>query len=115
MTRTETGEIWERSFAGRVFRSYLTPSNHPYRYRERFWILNYEQELPVNGNALYFPVRRGWILGMPIPKVFLPTSDSKEYESAGVFHFDVGLGAPLGGGLMVRYRGSLRPDCETQR
>lgn len=113
-TRIDNGEIWERNFAGRVFRSYCTPSNHPYRYKERFWLFNYEQELPVNGNSMYLPIRRGWILGIPIPKVLLPTSDSREYESDGIFHFDVGLGAPLSGGLIVRYRGSLRPDCETQ-
>lgn len=110
-TRTDSGETWERNFAGRKFRSYLTPSEIPYRYKERFWLFIYEQELPVDGNAMYLPVKRGWFLGIPIPKVFLPTSDSKEYDEGGVFHFNVGLGAPLGRGLIVRYRGSVKPDC----
>ena len=56
------------------------------------------------------PVRRGWFLGLPIPRPFLPKSDSREYAKDGVFHFDVALGAPLGQGLIVRYRGSLKPD-----
>lgn len=30
-TRTQSGEIWERNFGGRVFRSYLTPARDLYR------------------------------------------------------------------------------------
>lgn len=109
-TRTETGEIWERNFAGRVFRSYLTPAPVLHRYRERFWLLNYEQDLPVEDGCMRLPVRRGWFLGIPLPRFLLPRSDSREYAQEGVFHFDVALIAPLGGGLIVRYRGQLKPD-----
>jgi len=112
--RTETGEIWERNFGGRIFRSYLTPAPVPHRYRERFWLFNYEQDLPVDGGCMRLPVRRGWFLGVPLPRFILPQSDSREYARDGAFHFDVALGAPLGGGLIVRYRGQLQPDrcCE---
>jgi len=110
-TRTASGETWERRFAGRVFRSYLTPARQPGRFRERFWLFNYEQDLPVAGGVLHLPVRRGWVLGVPIPKALLPWSDSRELEIDGVFHFDVTLGAPLGGGVIVRYRGSVTPDA----
>jgi saccharopine dehydrogenase-like NADP-dependent oxidoreductase len=109
-TRTENGEIWERNFDGRVFRSYCTPSPVPYRYRERFWLFNCEQDLPVTDGCMHLPVRRGWFLGLPIPRPLLPGSDSKEYSEKGRFHFDVSLIAPLGGGLVVRYRGALQPD-----
>lgn len=109
-TRTKSGEIWERNFNGRSFRSYCTPANSRYRYRERFWLFNYEQDLPVENGCMHLPVRRGWFLGIPLPKVLLPRSDSREYSSEGVFHFDVALSAPLGGGLIVRYRGQLVPD-----
>lgn len=109
-TRTATGEIWERDFDGRVFRSYLTPSGRPYHYRERFWAFTYEQELPVIGGCLHLPVRRGWFLGVPLPSALLPGSESREFEAEGRFHFDVGLYAPLGGRLIVRYRGAVRPD-----
>jgi len=112
-TRTETGEIWERNFGGRVFRSYLTPAPVAHRYRERFWLFNYEQDLPVEDGRMRLPVRRGWFLGVPLPGLLLAKSDSREYAQEGAFHFDVALGAPLGGGLIVRYRGRLRPDhCE---
>lgn len=110
-TRTGSGEIWERSFDGRVFRSYCTPASDPYRYRERFWLFNYEQDLPVDDGCMHLPVRRGWFLGVPLPQFLLPASDSREYASDGVFHFDVALSAPLGGGLIVRYRGQLWPDA----
>lgn len=111
-TRTQTGEIWERNFGGRVFRSYLTPAPDLYRYRERFWLFNYEQDLPVQDGCMRLPVRRGWFLGIPLPRFLLPVSDSREYSENGVFHFDVSLIAPLGGGLIVRYRGQVKPDRE---
>jgi len=111
-TRNGRGEIWERNFAGRVFRSYCTPATGKYRYKERFWLFNYEQDLPVSNQTMHLPVRRGWILGIPIPRPFLPKSDSREYEVDGIFHFDVGLSAPLGGDLIVRYRGWLVPDSQ---
>ncbi|MDA7949380.1 MAG: DUF4166 domain-containing protein [Hyphomicrobiaceae bacterium] len=109
-TRTDSGEIWERNFDGRIFRSYLTPATEPYRCRERFWPFTFELDLPVKNGSMYLLVRRGWVLGLPIPRPFLPGSDSCEYVKNGKFHFDVALSAPLGQGLIVRYRGSLVPD-----
>lgn len=112
MTRTPEGEVWERCFAGRRLRSRLTPSPLPNHVRERFGLATYEIELPVKDAALHFPVRRGWLLGIPLPSWLLPTSRSREFAVDGVFHFDVGLYAPLTGGLIVVYRGSLRPDAD---
>ena len=109
-TRTDRGETWVRDFDGKIFKSYLTSADKPCRYRERFWWFNYEQDLPVENGCLYLPVRAGWFLGLPIPKIFLPNSDAREFVIDGVFHFDVSLSAPLGGGLIVRYRGHLAPD-----
>lgn len=109
-SRTSSGEIWERNFAGRVFRSYLTPSG-PGRYKERFWLFNYEQDLPVLNATLHLPVRRGWFAGIPLPRFLLPASRSREFAVDGQFRFDVGLHAPLGGGLIVRYQGWVEPDA----
>ena len=109
-TRTDSGETWERNFAGKVFRSYLTPAGK-HHYRERFWAFTYEQELPVDGDGLHFPVRRGWFLGVPLPKFLLPRSDSREFDVNGKFHFDVQLKAPLTGTLIVRYRGTVAPSA----
>ncbi|PJK31498.1 saccharopine dehydrogenase [Minwuia thermotolerans] len=108
-TRTSRGEIWERNFDGRIFRSYLKPSRR-HHYRERFWVFDYEQELPVVDGRMSLPVRRGWLIRVPLPRFLLPRSDSVEYEEDGLFRFDVGLYAPLGGGLIVRYRGSVAPS-----
>jgi hypothetical protein len=112
MTRTPEGEAWERSFAGRRLRSVLTPSPRPAHVRERLGPATYELELPVEGGALRFPVRRGWLLGIPLPGFLLPRSCTREFAVDGAFHFDVGLYAPLTGALIVRYRGWLRPDAD---
>jgi hypothetical protein len=104
-TRTASGEIWERDFGGRKFRSYLSPSPRPYHYRERFFVFTYEQELPVENGSLFLPVRRGWLLGIPLPGLLLPKSRAREYDLNGTFQFDVGLYSPVTGQLIVRYQG----------
>ena len=108
-TRMDDGETWERNFGGTVFRSHLTPSRL-HHVRERFWAFTYELELPVVDGAMHLLVRRGWFLGIPMPKFLLPGSDSREYVEDGKFRFDVSLNAPFGGGLIVRYRGTVSPD-----
>lgn len=110
--RTPEGERWERNFNGRVFRSTLSPAPRAGHIRERFGLMTYEMELPVEDGAMRFPVRRGWFLGVPMPRWFLPKSESREYEADGRFCFDVGLYAPFGGGLIVRYQGWFAPDAE---
>jgi saccharopine dehydrogenase-like NADP-dependent oxidoreductase len=104
-TRTAYGEIWERDFDGRKFRSYLTGSPRPFHYRERFFAFTCEQELPVDNGTLFLPVRRGWLFGIPLPGFLLPEARAREYDLNGVFHFDVGLYAPLSSRLIVRYEG----------
>ena len=59
--------------------------------------------------TLHMPVQKGWFLGIPIPKVLLPKSETREYEMGGTFHFDVSLSAPLCG-LLVKYQGLLMRD-----
>jgi len=110
-TRTARGEVWERDFAGRKFRSILTAAERPGHYRERFGALTYEQALPVENATLFFVVQRGWFLGVPIPSFLLPRSRAKEFALADRFHFDVGLYAPLTGELIVHYQGHVRPDA----
>lgn len=111
-TRIDGGEVWERDFGGRVFRSVCAPSAEPYCCRERFWPFNFELELRVEDGAMHLPVRRGWFLGVQIPGPLLPSSNTTEYARGGEFCFDVSVSAPFGQGLIVRYRGNLRPDGE---
>ena len=114
MTRTPAGEAWERNFAGRRLSSFLTPSPRPGHVRERFGLATYELELPVEDGALHFSVRRGWLLGIPLPSLLLPKSCTREFAVDGAFHFDVGLYAPLTGGLIVRYQRLPRLPTATQ-
>lgn len=113
-TRTETGELWERDFAGRIFRSFCQPASEVYHYRERLWPLLIELSLEVAHESLHLRVRRGWFLGLPMPQFLLPKSNSREYVQGSKFHFDVALSAPLGLGLIVHYQGSLIPDRADQ-
>ena len=109
INRTPSGETWERNFAGRKFRSHLSSSPRPFHCRERFSVFTYELELPVGDESLFFPVRRGWFLGIPLPSFLLPRSEAREYDVNGVFHFDVALYAPFDRSLIVRYEGYAKP------
>ncbi|WP_114088516.1 SDR family oxidoreductase [Thalassospira profundimaris] len=109
-TRTETGEIWQRNFGGKIFQSRCRAAAVPYRFREGFGLFNYEMDVDASDAGIELPVRRGWFMGVPLPRFLLPKSDSREYVQNRTFHFDVKLTAPLGIGLIVRYRGSLHPD-----
>lgn len=105
-TVTAKGEVWTRDFAARRFRSALSAS--PAGMIERFGPFRFLLGLHVAAGALHFPVRRGWLGPLPLPRWLLPAVAAREYVEAGRFHFDVALSAPLGG-AMVRYRGWLVP------
>lgn len=104
-TREGDGEHWQRRFGTHCFRSRLRVLDG--RMRERFGLFEFELDLHIAGSALHFPVRRGWLVGAPMPLWLLPRSESREYVEHGRFHFDVALDAPLGIGRLVRYRGWL--------
>lgn len=103
-TVTARGETWQRNFAGRRFRSYLSAT--PAGMIERFGPFRFLLGLHVAEGALHFPVRRAWLGPLPLPRWLLPGVVAREYVEDGRFHFDVALSAPLGG-AMVRYRGWL--------
>jgi hypothetical protein len=107
-TPVEGGETWERRFAERTFRSHLRVTSAGLT--ERFGPMTFLLALRVEGNALHWPVARGWCLGVPVPRRLLPVSIAREYVEGGRFRFDVALHAPFGAGLIVRYRGWLVPD-----
>ena len=111
-TRRGDVERWTRRFGERCFHSELQVCND--RMRERFGPFRFELDLQAIDGALHFPVRRGWLLGIPLPRWMLPTSVAREFVEDGCFHFDVALTAPLGIGRMVRYRGWLAPTGPPQ-
>ena len=107
------GEVWERDFSGRKFRSCWSASDRARRVRERFGPFTLEFELAAGPPGLAYLVRRGWLAGIPLPARLLPSAEIREYEEGGVFHFHVVLQAPLVGGLIVRYHGHLTSDAGT--
>ncbi|MBT0956195.1 DUF4166 domain-containing protein [Alphaproteobacteria bacterium KMM 3653] len=110
MVRRGDTEVWQRDFAGRRFRSYLSPSK-PRHVFERFGPFRFELELTGEGAVMGMEVRRGWCLGLPLPRRVLPRSETREYVAQGRFHFDVDLSLPRIGRL-VRYQGWLEREGE---
>ncbi len=109
MTPDGPAEIWVRDFGGRVFRSLCLPSPRPGHSRERIRPFTFEMALTVADGVLSLDVRRGWLWRLPMPRALLPDSAAREYAEDGLYRFDIAAYAPLGGGLIVRYRGWLRP------
>ncbi|ODS00660.1 hypothetical protein AUC69_07700 [Methyloceanibacter superfactus] len=112
MTRSGGREVWTRRFGTATFRSHLAPASRPDHYLERFGPFVYELAIPVDNGAIRLETRRGWFLGMPMPRRCLVASDSEESARDGRLHFDVALHAPFGLGLIVHYRGSLDREPE---
>lgn len=105
--RDGLGEHWVRTFGQQSFRSFLRLADTPGCITERFGLLTFEIPLEVRDGSLLFPVSRGWILGIPLPRWALPVSTAREYAKDGLFHFDVQLDAPMGLGQIIRYKGWL--------
>lgn len=62
-------------------------------------------------NRLHLSVRAWSFLGLPLPLLFAPGGRTFEEDRDGLFHFHVEVESPLTG-LIVRYRGWLRPAGE---
>lgn len=103
-------EVWCRDFGGKTFASILCLRDTDERghITERFGVMAFDIDLQLADDRLHFPVSRGKILGIPLPKVILPVSEASEFEMDGRFHFDVQVSLP-GIGALVRYQGHLDP------
>ncbi|WP_137110152.1 SDR family oxidoreductase [Rhodobacter sp. SY28-1] len=108
-TVTAQGETWTRRFGTRSFQSHLKAT--PQGMTERFGPFTFTLGLTVKDGALHYPVLAGRVGPIPLPRWALPGSDTREHAENGRFHFDVCLTAPLTGGLMVHYRGTLSPSA----
>jgi Domain of unknown function (DUF4166)/Saccharopine dehydrogenase NADP binding domain len=102
------GELWIRDFGGKVFSSFQKrgTGKNDYLLMERFGIINVALALVVEGDRLFLIPRRWSCLGMPLPRIFLPSGQSFETERHKSFCFDVEIAAPFLG-LIVAYKGSL--------
>lgn len=101
-------EFWCRDFGGKSFASVLCLRDNAKRghITERFGVMAFDIDLHLVDDRLEFPVTRGRILGVPLPKAVLPVSEAGEFETDGCFHFDVRVSLP-GIGDLVRYQGFL--------
>lgn len=106
-TATPHGEIWERRFGPRRFRSHLAEGRDGVT--ERFGPFTFTLGLGVADGALHFPVTSGRLGPVPVPRLLLPISIAREHVSDDRFHFDVELRAPVTRDLIVHYRGWLAP------
>ena len=104
------GELWTRTFDGKVFSSHQSPGmgRDAQLLVERFGAAAFSLALVVEGDRLLLIPRRWKVWGVPKPGFLLPTGISFEHESAGQFGFDVEISAPWVG-LIVGYRGTLDP------
>jgi len=106
-------EVWRRNFGGKVFRSVLSADANAGsgRVHERFGALSFAIDLDLKDKRLHFPVSRGTLFGIPLPKWLLPLSEATERMENGVFQFDVKISLP-GIGKLVRYQGWLKPESD---
>ncbi len=103
-------ELWRRDFGGKMFASVLCLRNGEERghITERFGVMAFDIDLQLADDRLQFPVARGRVLGVSLPRALLPVSEAGEFEMDGRFHFDVQVSLP-GIGMLVRYQGHLNP------
>jgi hypothetical protein len=103
-------ETWTRQFGSATFRSYLSPAqdNRPGGITERFGFLSFDIDLGAHLGRLYYPVVKGRIGPIPLPRVLTPRSDTVEHQGGedGRFHFSVKIALPFFGHL-VSYSGWL--------
>ena len=110
------GERWTRSFGASQFssRQYEGEGKSARLLCERFGPLEFAMALVCEEGRLRFVLRRWSVFGLPLPLWLAPRSDAYESEEAGVFRFHVELAHPLTG-LIVRYRGWLKPQAKEER
>jgi len=107
-TRRDGREIWQRTFAGRTFRS--TQEEGRGRFErllcERFGPFAFGIALVAEAGRLNLVVRDCSAFGLPLPRAFAPVGTAYESAADGRFRFHVEIKLRLIG-LIVRYRGWL--------
>lgn len=108
LERKRDGEIWQRTFAGRTFRSFQTEGkgSRAYLIDERFGPVSVGLAMVTDGGRLEYVVRSWAFLGMPMPMFMAPRGRTFEFVEDGRFHFHVEITHPWFG-LIVRYQGWL--------
>lgn len=106
-------EYWQRSFGDKSFVStQRAGSGRSDRLiEERFGPTRFGLALVLEDGKLRLVVRRWSLLGLPLPAFLAPTGSTYEHVEDGKFCFHVEIAHPLFG-LIVRYRGWLKPESE---
>jgi hypothetical protein len=105
-------ENWTRQFRSAKFCSHLSPAQGKRGgITERFGFLSFDIDLEARGGCLYYPVARGRIGPIPLPRFLTPSSNTVEHQGSedGCFHFSVKIALPFFGHL-VSYEGWLAED-----
>jgi hypothetical protein len=111
MHETTKGEIWRRTFGVSRFSSKLHSTGRKNRQviTETFGLMHFDIALNAKEGKLYYPITKGNILGVPLPKWLLPVSETLEYvDEKGRACFDVSISLPFAGPV-VHYQGWLKP------
>lgn len=108
LERIAEGELWQRTFAGRTFRSIQTEGRgrSACLVDERFGPVSVGLALVTDEGHLDYVVRRWSLLGIPMPMFMAPGGRTFEHVEEGRFRFHVEIAHPWFG-LIVRYRGWL--------
>lgn len=108
LERSKGGELWQRTFAGRRFRSFQKEGSgrSACLIDERFGPVSVGLALVLKGEELHYVVRRWTFCGMPMPMFMAPAGRTFEFVERGRFHFHVEIAHPWFG-LIVRYQGWL--------
>ena len=102
-------ELWRRTFGGSSFQTLLSASpGRPGHLVERLGVMRFLLRVPVDDEGLSMLIVGMTVLGIPVPRMLWPRIGATERVEDGLFAFDVSVAAPVGG-LIVRYRGRLRP------
>jgi saccharopine dehydrogenase-like NADP-dependent oxidoreductase len=108
LERRGDGELWQRNFAGRIFRSWQREGRERSQYLidERFGPVSVGLALVTGQGRLDYIVRRWSFLGFPMPMFMAPGGRTFEFVEDNRFCFHVEIAHPWFG-LIVRYQGWL--------
>ncbi len=108
--RRGNAELWTRTFGGKAFSSLQAPGRGRSEHLvvERFGPLAVAMAPTTQDGRMSLVVRRFSVFGVPLPLWLSPTTAAHEEIADGRFHFDVEIGHPLTG-MIVLYRGWLEP------
>lgn len=100
-------ERWTRRVAGHAMPSRLWARDG--LLCERLGLVTFGFRLHVEDDAIVWRVARVRVFGLPLPARWFQGVGARESQRDDRYHFDVAATLPVAG-LLVRYRGWLRPD-----